>query len=149
MFDDVANSFLGIPVGDDFVNVAAVTRDFVIPNPGAGVGDLVALFSFDLSIPDSAAIGSMITIGPREGFLENLILNQAFDNVMPQYFEPVTLTVVVPEPATLLVVLVGVAMTLAIRPGPGMNQRACVASRWISASRFRHDSTARFSRGKP
>ena len=110
-FDDLLGNSLGFAQGDQYLGVAGVTTDIIAPTFGHNVGDITWLFNFDLTIPATAQFGETITITPSEGALENLIASMSFDNVMPQTFEPTTLTVV-PEPssATLCLVIAAVAM---------------------------------------
>ena len=76
------------------------------PNFGSQVGDVIELFTFDLSIPPTAQNGETVVIMPREGFLQNLTVNDFFDPVAPQNFGGVTL-VFVPEPAAVLLLAAG------------------------------------------
>lgn len=79
-----------------------MTTNIFPPTFGYDVGDMTWLSRFDLTVPTTAQIGDTITITPSEGALENLIVNETFDNVAPQHFRPATVTVV-PEPTTAVV----------------------------------------------
>ena len=105
-WDDVASNQLGNPDADGWIGVGGVTMDATAPNFGAALGDVIPLFTFDLTVPVDALPGDTIAITPSEGFLQSLTVSDLFDPVDPQTFAAATLTVV-PEPTTTL--LIGLA----------------------------------------
>jgi hypothetical protein len=113
-FDDLLNHSSGFPQGNQYLGIAGVTTDILPPTFGYNVGDTTRLFGFDLTVPEMAAFGDTITIAPSEGTLENLIVNDSFDNVVPQNFQPTTLTVV-PEPTTAVMLLTIVCTGMAAK----------------------------------
>ncbi len=108
-WDDVDSNQLGGPEPGAYTDIGGVTTDAFAPNFGANVGDVVALFTFDLLVPDTASPGDVITITPSEGFLQNLTVNDNFDPVAPQTFGAISLTVI-PEPGTTALLLSGVVL---------------------------------------
>jgi len=108
-WDDTSSNQTGTPLGNEWIGVGGVTTDPFAPNFGAGVGDVIELFTFDLTIPATALLSSTITITPSEGLLQNLTVNSTFDPVSPQNFTPATLTVV-PEPMSALLVAMAAVM---------------------------------------
>lgn len=105
-FNDLQNASTGAPFGSIYGDVAGVTTDILRPSFGWHVGDIVRLFSFELTIPNGAANGDTVIITPGEGFLGNRIVSGNFDRVAPQNYMPTTLTVV-PEPASALLLIIG------------------------------------------
>ena len=112
VFSDVESGFLGTIDGSQLKGVGGASLDAFGPNAGASVGDIVQLFSFSLSVPAAAPLGSTITITPSEGRLQNVTVNDMLDRVSPQTFSSTNL-VVIPEPASL--VLLAAASLLARR----------------------------------
>ena len=108
-FDDLFGNSPGHAMGDQYVDIAGVTSNFLAPTFGHLSGDKTWLFDFNFTVPPSALLNQTITLTPSEGAFENLIVNDAFDSVMPQLFEPATLTVV-PEPVTPLLLTVGLVL---------------------------------------
>lgn len=98
-WDDTLSNQLGSAQGNEWIGVGGVTEDAVAPNFGSTVGEVVDLFTFDLTVPADASLGDTIVITPAEGFLQNLTVSDFFDPVEPQTFAAATLTVV-PEPTT-------------------------------------------------
>lgn len=113
-FDDLSSLSLGFAQGDEYLGIAGLTTDIFPPTFGHVVGDIIPLFTFDLTISDLAMIGDTITITPSEGAVDNLIANPTFDNVAPQMFLPATVTVV-PEPTTGLLCLAGACLGVLAR----------------------------------
>lgn len=107
-WDDTLSNQLGSAQANEWIGVGGVTEDAVAPNFGSTVGDVVDLFTFDLTVPADAVLGDTIVITPREGFLQNLTVSDFFDPVEPQTFVPATLTVV-PEPSAALLASVAIA----------------------------------------
>lgn len=108
-WDDTLSSQFGAAVGDQWIGTGGVTTDAFAPNFGAAVGNVIGLFTFDLTIPVAAPLHSTITITPTEGFLQNLTVNDSFDPVFPQNFAATTLTIV-PEPTSALLAVMAAAM---------------------------------------
>lgn len=106
VFDDVLSNQLGGPSEARYLGMGGVTTDVIWPNPGAGIGDIVELFTFDLLIPEAAQVGQTVTIMPSEGFLQNVVANDNFDPVAPQTFAAAHMTIV-PEPGTLAFLFLG------------------------------------------
>jgi hypothetical protein len=108
MFNNVAAASVGHAEAAAYVGIGGATSDLIPPSFGHNVGDVIALFNFDLLVPASAAIGDSITIAPNEGILENLVVG-TFDPVAPQIFVPLHLTVV-PEPTTAVLMILGAVL---------------------------------------
>lgn len=107
LFDDLVVASFGLADDDRYIGIAGATTDLVAPSFGQIVGDVIPLFTFDLLIPQTAALGETITITPSEGFLENLVIGGNFPPVAPQTFSSLELTVV-PEPSGAFLLLFGI-----------------------------------------
>ena len=105
-FDDLLSNEIGAASGNEFLGTAGVADDPFPPNFGWNIGDVVELFTFDLSIPATAQPGDTVIVTLSEGTLGSHIINDTLDAVAPQLFEAATLTVI-PEPHTLALLIVG------------------------------------------
>lgn len=114
-FDDLLSNSVGVPFGNQYLGIAGATTDVTPPNFGSEVGDVTRLFNFNLLIPPAAEYGDTITIVPSEGTLENLIVNETFDNVAPQTYQPAMLTVV-PEPTSAVMLFVAASLAVSVFP---------------------------------
>lgn len=100
-FDDSLATSLGAANGGSYINTGGATIDVAAPNFGAAVGDVLQLFTFDLSIPAGAVSGDTVTVSLSEGGGRNVIVNDDFDVVAPQVFTGAEFNIV-PEPTTAL-----------------------------------------------
>ncbi len=115
-FDDTFSNSLGAPDGSSYTNIGGVTTDVFAPHYGSALGDVLALFTFDLTVPTTAQMGDTIVLTPSEGFLQSLTVSEFFDPVSPQTFAGTTITVV-PEPTSLVAVLASCVLVLRRRTG--------------------------------
>jgi hypothetical protein len=104
-FNDPAGMHIGVPVGTAFAGTAGRTAD-PAPTFGYVVGDEIPLFYFDLTIPETAVVGDMITVTPSEGALRSYAATSPIALVSPQLFETASARVL-PEPGGLLILALG------------------------------------------